>query len=392
MTRILAALIVGVMVGAAVAAVRADEPPRRAAPRPIAAATTDFKVRVFSERIVLRVADPAGGPEWAVKLIQSQRTRNGRNVAKPQTCVRLGRIEGGRFGWIHGDGLFRPGETIEHLEQCMPRAWRKPTAHFVSTLAVADPAAPRITAGVVWGRVPGASQVTVRGSDGADGTIAATDGVFLRVLGPGARPRPGATVRGGGREAPLAIGPVADRVRKSYPRVIPGTERIGARAPDPGGGPSYGVIVADTREGVPCVAGATRIVDGRYGGVHLGYGLFWETVAYDSLCRPLSERLTRKLPCTWSSGYGGGASLGEDEFMRRARVERRVQPGRTVFTAICLPEVERVMLQSPRDTRTLVPSATGHVVLAVYDGVFYDGPPKLTAVLRGGAERSLGGP
>jgi hypothetical protein len=132
------------------------------------------------------------------------------------------------------------------------------------------------------------------------------------------------------------------------------------------------VIVADTREGAPCVAGATRIVDGRYGGVHLGYGLFWETIAHDSLCRPLSERLTRKLPCTWSSSYGGGAPLGEDEFNRRARVERRVQPGRTVFTAICLPEVERVMLQSPRDTRTLVPSATGHVVLAVYDGVFYE--------------------
>ena len=382
MTRALVALIIGVMLGAAVAAVRADEPPVRE-PRPIGAARSEITARVSSERIVTRVADPAGGPEWAVKLVQSQRMRNGRNIAKPQTCVQLGRIRGGEFGWIHGDGSFRAGESIEHLEQCMPRTWRQPMAQFISTLAVSDPAAPKITGGVIWGRVRGVSEVMVSGTEGADGPIPATDGVFLRVVGPEARTRPGASVRGAGREVPLGIGRIPERVRTSYPHVIPGTERIEARTPDPGGGPSYGVIVADTREGVPCVAGPTRIVDGRTGAVHLGFGLFWETVAYDSLCRPLSEKLTRKLPCTYSAGFGGGAQEEDDAFLRRARVERRVQPGRTVFTAICRPDVERVTLQSSRDVRTLAPSPTGHVVLAVYDGGFLDGAPKLTAHLRG---------
>jgi hypothetical protein len=54
--------------------------------------------------------------------------------------------------------------------------------------------------------------------------------------------------------------------------------------------------------------------------------------------------------------------------------------------------VERVTLDSPRDVRTLVPSPTGHAVLAVYDGHFIDGFVTMTAQLRGGETRSLTGP
>ena len=206
-----------------------------------------------------------------------------------------------------------------------------------------------------------------------------------------ARPLAGAKVRGAGVEVPLGPSLIPARVRKSYPRVIPRTERVEARTPNPTGGPRYGILVADTREGVPCVAGATQVVDGRTGSADLDLGVFTESVAYDSLCRPLSERLDRRRPCTWGSAFNGGGEA-PGSFLQRARIERRVQIGRTLFTAICRADVERVTLASPRDVRTLVPSPTGHAVLAVYDGHFIDGYVTMTAQLRGGETRSVTGP
>ena len=41
-------------------------------------------------------------------------------------------------------------------------------------------------------------------------------------------------------------------------------------------------------------------------------------------------------------------------------------------------------LRTPRDVRTLVPSAVGHAILAVYDGDFVDGQLEFVAHLRGG--------
>jgi hypothetical protein len=395
MRRALAAVVVGIAAGAAGAAVQADEPPRRTAP-PRATSTptpAPVGVRVHAQRIVTRVDDPGGGPQWAVKRIDSVRLRDGRRVGNPQVCVQLGRLRDGVFGWVFGDGAFRPLGPDELPRQCMPAKWKKPMAQFVSTLAVTDPASPRITAGVVWGRLPGASRVMVSSTEGADGAVAAEDGVFLRVSAATARPLAGAKVRGAGVEVPLGPGPIPARVRKSYPHVIPGTERVEARTPSPAGGPGYGVLVADTREGVPCVAGATQVIDGRTGSADLELGVFTENVAYDSLCRPLSERLDRRRPCTWGSWFNGGGEAPVDgSFLRRARVQRRVQVGRTVFTAICSADVERVTLASPRDIRTLVPSPVGHAVLAVYDGIFIDGYIELTAHLRGGGTWSLRGP
>ena len=51
---------------------------------------------------------------------------------------------------------------------------------------------------------------------------------------------------------------------------------------------------------------------------------------------------------------------------------------------MCSADVERVTLRTPRDVRTLVPSAVGHAVLAVFDGDFVDGEFEFTAHLRGG--------
>ena len=173
-----------------------------------------------------------------------------------------------------------------------------------------------------------------------------------------------------------------------YPAVAPGTERVEARAPDPAGGPGHGVAVAETREGGPCVGAAGRVVGDRIGGVDLRLGLFSEQTPAPSDC-PLESAPTRERGCDVRMGFGLVVEpAGESAFLRAARVERRLVPGRTTVLAQCHPDVERVILQTPRDVRTLVPSPVGRVVLAVYDGTFPGGEVVLTAHLRGGGTRT----
>lgn len=228
MRRALLAVVAGIAAGAAGAAVQADAPPPRRQ-MSTAQAPVPVGVRVLGQRIVVRVTDPAGGPMWALKRIESVRLKDGRPVGRPQTCIQLGRLRDDVFGWFFGDRSFRALGAYEQPLQCMPATWEKPMAQFTSTLAIIDPAAPKITAGVVWGRFPGAARVTVSGTEGADGAVATADGAFLRVFAAAARPPAGARVRGAGVEVPLGPGPIPARARKSYPRVIPGTERVEAR-------------------------------------------------------------------------------------------------------------------------------------------------------------------
>ena len=77
-----------------------------------------------------------------------------------------------------------------------------------------------------------------------------------------------------------------------------------------------------------------------------------------------------------------------DPLLRRARVQRRLSPGRFQIEARCRADVERVTIQTPRDLRTLVPSSHGHVVFALYDGGFPAGDLVVTAHLRSGKQRS----
>ena len=129
----------------------------------VADARTD-RHAVLAQRIVMRVPDPASArPGAAAERIDP--LKDGRPVGNPQTCVQLGRLRDSTFGWFFGDGSFRALGVHELPLQCMPTKWKKPMAQFMSTLAITDPATPKITAGVVWGRFPGASRVTVSGTD-----------------------------------------------------------------------------------------------------------------------------------------------------------------------------------------------------------------------------------
>jgi hypothetical protein len=389
-----AAVGAGVLAGAAGAAVRADQRTPAAARVPAHASaglppvdarpldrTADGRYkagyvhyRVHGVRVAVQAADPAGGPDWAVETFDAERitlerparTLAGGRVVGRERCAQLGRIENGRFGWIYGDGRFHALGVEDQLLECTSRKRPQPLARLATALTIADPAAPALAATAIWGLADG--PVTVAGTGAGDGPAANAGGAFLRVAGPDARPLAGARVQAGGRSLRLAA-----------PGSAPasGTETIEARAPDPSGGPGYGIAVAKTADGRTCVGSATQVAGGRPGGVDLRLGLFSELAP---TCRPFAPALTRARPCSVTTGFGNAEELeGDDTFLRQARVERRLLAGRTTITAQCMAGVDRVTVRTPRDTRTLVPSPIAHLILAVYDGDFPNGQLVITA-------------
>lgn len=417
---ITAALVAGALAGAAGAAVNAQEPPT--APPPQATATpTSVPVPTARERgrdergrydpslmhhrvrnatYPVRVEDPNGGLPWVVKAFDADRvavdkpakTLKGARIITRNRCYQVGRLQGKTFGWVFGDGVFRRTAYEDRLAQCTSRKRPTATARFFTTLTIVDPAAPKLAGSVVFGFLPGAPAVTIEGTGGADGQATTRDGVFLRVSGPGARP--GGQVTGGGRTEPINPPAELPPMRHfEFPTIIAGTQVAEAPAPDPAGGPRWALVVAKTREGTPCVSASARVVEDRAGGVDLELGLFEETRLTSQACRPLETRPRPELPCDVGWGYGAGYDL-TDPIVEQARVQRRVQDGRSIVWAQCSEDVERVTLQTPRDVRTLVPSPVGHAILAVYDGDFVDGKLKLTAHLKSGKtwtqEHSLG--
>ena len=56
--------------------------------------------RPGSVRIVDRVPDPHGGPDWAVRLVEARETYDGHVKSRWLRCGQLGRVVGRAFGWI----------------------------------------------------------------------------------------------------------------------------------------------------------------------------------------------------------------------------------------------------------------------------------------------------
>jgi hypothetical protein len=351
--------------------------------------------RVTRSKLAVTLDDPAGGLPWVLKRFDADRVvvnRPTRSLAKAKrigrsTCVQLGRLQGAAFGWVYADGRFRRAGTEYPLLQCTALKHPAPVVKLASTLGLGDPAVPQVTGSVVWGLMPGATAVSVTGSGGADGAAKVAGGAFLRIGGPGAHPA-AASVSGGGRTVRLGARrglPSGIAKRLKFPTLVAGTETIEAPAPDPAGGPHWGMWAARTQEGVPCAAGPTRVVGDRGGEVDLRVGLFEEGSLSAQSCRPLETKPTAKRPCDigWSGGNAEELE-GQEAFLAQARAQRRLLAGRTSLYAVCGADVERVTLRTPRDVRTLVPSAVGHAILAVFDGDFVGGEFVVTAHLQGG--------
>jgi hypothetical protein len=418
MKRIVAATITaGVLAGAAGAAVQAKDAaptapqtkPAQAAPIPVSArppgrlpdgrfAAGYVHYRVHHTRVPVRIPDPAGGPDWALKSFDAERVtldRPARTLAGAKAighsrCVQLGRMQDGAFGWVYADGRFRrvPAGNEFALVQCTGFKRPRLSAELKTTLDLADPAEPKLSRAVVWGIAPKATAVTVAGTGGADGAAQLAGGVFLELGDPAAKADDDARVEAGGHR--LRLGPTGPHFPPSFkikfPTPIPGSERIEARAPDPAGGPGWGLPVAQTREGVPCVTQPAQVAGDRAGSIDLRLALMTGGgVVSASACRPLQTKPDPKRAC--DVGWGGGSAEeleGGDAFARRARTERRLLSGRTQVWGQCSDQVDRITVRTPRDVRTLAPSAVGHAFLAVYDGDFPAGKLQITAHLKNG--------
>lgn len=67
------------------------------------------------------------------------------------------------------------------------------------------------------------------------------------------------------------------------------------------------------------------------------------------------------------------AAAFHDRRQFRGRIALRTLPGRTVIYGLARPDVREITIESPRDVRTIVPSARAHAFIVVYDGSFATG-------------------
>lgn len=343
--------------------------------------------RIGGARILARAADPAGGPDWAVRGFRARRWARldgARREFAVQDCVQLGRLSGNRFGWLDGGGTFRPvaASLFAAPVRCTlanRASRRRPELDAIHPLAGLGGDA-RITSTVVWGRT-GAQARRVRLTvDGRELTGARGTGGAVLAVGPARldASRLSASVAYG-TGSPVAVGgrrqPGLEQDRSRGAEVA-----IAARAPDPNGGLPYALIAVRRAEGW-CVGGHPgRVVDGRVGSVDFALGTFSEQSTSSVQCTPAGQ-LTRAQPFVESSG---GDDLGEEPMLTEdqpqpQRVARRTLPGLTWIAGRARGDVRSLTLQTPRDVRTVVPSGPAHAYLVVYDGGFPSGERRTIA-------------
>ncbi|HEY0516851.1 MAG TPA: hypothetical protein VGD00_06995 [Solirubrobacteraceae bacterium] len=374
-----------------VPAYREPLPPARSQPppfeRPIAATI----------RETLHAADPAGGPEWALRSWQGRPAPHANfGVGRPpqrficsQVGVRfkgklaaprvgaapLALVVGGEAGAGGIGGCTDPGSLVRF----------PPPTEAVSY--VDDPFAyrPRPLRTVVAGLMrPDARQPVLLGAGAPRPLRLDANRAFLVVL-PGrywdAPLHVSAVVHGrrigGGRHASLSL-PVPSSL-----------EAPQARAPDPNGGAPWG-FAADAHNSAygEILEGRLVYIDSASGQLRYGPG---------GSSSGGSGRIPYPGPVRFDTQ---GGPEPESIFNRHARlsrvqVERRTLPGRTIVTGIAQADVTSVTIATPRDVRTLRPSGPQHALIVVYDGQFFRGGITATVRLRNGrtvTEQVLDGP
>ncbi|MDO8213348.1 hypothetical protein [Conexibacter sp. CPCC 206217] len=300
---------------------------------------------VSRPRTAVRKPDPDGGPDWAIRTYGSRSTwreRDGRLLVRPRNdCFQLGRVFEGRFGWIDGANVFRsvkPGAAGAPQLCTMLK--------FAGTLMSPSERVTRIT-----------------------------------EVG-GGEPRPLQTVEWGvptrSHGLPsLRIGSLAQEhaVRAEY------------RVADPGGGLPWGIDRADG-PGSGCLIDFAPLVGERPG--TLDRTLDTVTLPSFGATCPNHDDASRLTPRNPLVAWGGGAFRETDaERTARDRVALRTLPGRTTVVGRAHRDVVSVTVVSPRDVRTLTPSAHDRVFAAVWDGTFPTGRIELRARMRDGGTHVL---
>lgn len=365
--------------------------PRIAAARPVPRGVGMVQLRPRGPiRVELRVPDPRGGPDWAVRTFVADRVTppEGRRpgvdpvIGRPR-CAQLGRIVGGRFGRIDAANTFRPVPVAYRVAPLwcgsrLPALGGRPP-HLDLRVRITDPraGAARALQTVAWGMAGSGTRPRMRVRGRSVAVPRTPSGVALAVGGPEVRPGQvelvadgrRATGGGGGGEAATAM--------------------VDARAPDPHGGLPYGVAVTGDRAaaGDVCATGPGRVVGDRVGFVDHEPGTMDTATLSRFSCTGRQAPLTRARPFTFGAQSGGSADEpGADPLAGRAA--RRTLRGLTIIHGRALPEVTRLTIATPRDVRTLIPSKRFGTFLAAYDGTFPTGEVVMTATLRDGTTRT----
>lgn len=326
------------------------------------------------------IPDPAGGPAWVVRMTgyrYPEQRRDGVTVRSTLWCGQLLRRVDGRLGWIDGTSTFRPVATNDQEgdtpRMCIGGAIRSSTtAQTLTLLERADEPEPRALGAAIWGfsgirtsrhvlRVDG-RRVPVR----ADGPHA----TFVAFHPTGTRLQTSLSVRlpDGRRQRALTDGVWTGRPNgSSDDRVRVATERIAVRAADPGGGASWGLVVAQRDDGQWCSAVAGQLV-GRFAGtIDQRLGTFSRQSVLNeqgSCIGGRDTRPSRKRPViTFPTGYlvaGTSDGLPTERALRRQR-------GRAALAGRTLSTVRTLTIATRTSVRTVVPSGPDHAFLLVYD-------------------------
>jgi hypothetical protein len=301
-------------------------------------------------------------------------------------CAQLGRLDGGRFGWIAPGAALRPArfDASDVPTVCdSPRFLRRIGLQILRATITTDPAAgplePEQT--ITWGHAaPGVMQVRGKGFVATPGR----GGGYLYVE-PGSGPRrsPSGELRfADGHRKRFDLAPEVRGARPQQPQSRPIGERtVALRVPDPAGSLPWAMLAARNSRGAICLSAPGRALGDRLGRLDAQLGLFASDVLQEtSRCPDPRRPTTKTFPARLSTGLYSGPDVNPDS----ERTQLRRLDGRTVISGRLHPDVVAVMLRTPRDVRTLIPSRTGHAILAVYDGTFPAGRFTVTSRFRDG--------
>lgn len=387
-------LLAGTTVGTGVAVADREQTTKTAPLPPLPGPAHSVTQRLAGPaRIVARAADPNGGPPWAVRRLPIA-TSGGRN-ARGLTCLQLGRISDGRFGWISDGYAFAPADTSATVvpQNCFPpgaplRGHQLEVGlSSVARLTIVEGAAtgaPRPSTVIIFGELP-AGGTRARLTDGTpltpqSGRTVLTalkarrvgeptlDGLLSRTGRPPLRFRVANTER-------------VSRDRSQLPQ--PGTQHVAVRAPDPAGGAAWGLLSARTRTGGFCLSGPDRLVGNTPSLVDSRLGIAIPAVRSRFDCRRASAPTAAHPLKVSTSSY---ANNDEDPALT-AQLRRPI--GRLVLYGRTTPSVTSVTIRSPRDIRTVKPSLGSGAFVAVYDGTFQNQAITVTAHLPGGRSVSI---
>ncbi len=404
---LLAAVLVGLLVGAGLAFALPRTAQRPAAVAVTPTLSTDVEVALDpfapryetrgSTRIPLRVADPGGGAPWAVRLFQGRaRTRmpNKDVYLSPWAlCAQLGRLVGGRFGWITDRDGFQPvpvegrDRLPETCQTARGLAREGAATRLLTTVRLGRDGQPGASRTILFGRTRGArAQLEDRGRplagnsrQGAFLTFGPTDPA-LRDLGLRVK-RTEAAPKRTGLSGALGGGDALPSNAAHQGRPVLGSERVAARAPDPAGGPAYGLLAArSTRPGEWCVGSATRLLGRRPGFLNTRLETF--QAQYENvLCPDDRYPLDENTPVAFSFERAA-ATPGEDT--DAGRVQRRGLPGASRVFGRAAPGVRTLEITTSRDIRTLAPDPTTGAWIATYEGNLPGEEITVTAVFADG--------